>query len=389
MSLLRWVEPLVRGNPPRAAEQLARARCVLFLQYEAALGSNVHATPVYEAFKIAVPDSTIIVACGTRGFEVLKHNPFVDRLVQTPDPCKQLFSAIRFLRRYLHGNQLVPEAIVTNLGNVRRSEALLALAACRAIRAGYTLAPGLYHFTLQRDRSLSLIANNLRLIGMMGHTYSQVEPRVAFSETDLLKAEQWFRQIETGPDAPRAVYITQTSPTQRKSWPADRFVAVADYAAAKHGAIAVFIGASQEAAAIESIRGRIRGETVSLAGQTTIAELAALLASSDLAISLDTGNMHIARSMNLPTIVLAPAWDPGVEWLPWGRDQFRIFKGEDIPFAPEDYQILEVQAAEVMAAMDDLLARYPPSAAARRLRVERGLSSVRMQTRRPTGSLTA
>jgi ADP-heptose:LPS heptosyltransferase len=373
----RWIEHLMRGRLPDTPEALSRVRCFLFLQYETALGSTVHATPVYEALKLAVPDAKIIVACGRLGFEVLRHNTFVDYLIQTPDPYTHLFKAAKFLRSYLREQQLAPEAIVTNVGNVRRTISLLAFLAAKALRVGYSLAPSLFHFNLEQDRSISLIANNLRLIGLMGYAYSSVEPRVAFSSPDLAKAEEWLRQHGVGSDAPRIVFITQTSPTQQKGWPADRFVAVVDHAISKYGANTIFVGTSPEAAAIESLRNQILGKTSSLAGQTTIPALAALLASSDLAVTLDTGNMHIARSVGLPMIILAPAWDPGTEWLPWGFDQFRIFKGDDIPLAPAGYQILEVDVREVVESMNNLLTKYPPSATARSQRVERGLSSMR------------
>jgi ADP-heptose:LPS heptosyltransferase len=247
----------------------------------------------------------------------------------------------------------------------------------KALRVGYSLAPNLFHFTLERDTSTSLIDNNLRLVGLMGNDYGHVEPRVAYSNSDVVKAERWLQQNGAGGNTPRVVFITQTSPTQRKSWPADRFEAVANHAISKYDACAIFVGTSSEAAAIESLRGQIQGKTLSLAGQTTIPALAAVLSLSDLAVTLDTGNMHIARSVGLPMIVLAPAWDPGTEWLPWGFDRFRIFKGNYIPLAPPGYQILEVDAAEVVESLDDLLTKYPPSVSARQQRMERSLSTVR------------
>jgi ADP-heptose:LPS heptosyltransferase len=377
LAAARWIERLVRGRLPDPPQALKSARCFLFFQYETALGSNVHATPVYEALKLALPDAKTIVACGGLGFQVLRHNPFVDHLIQTPDPYTHLFQAVWVLRRYLRQQKLAPDAIVTNVGNVRRSISLLAFATANALRVGYSLVPSLYHFTLERDNSVSLMFDNLRLVGLMGHAYGHVEPRVAFSSPDLAKAEEWLQQNGVGSDVPRIVCITQTSPTQKKGWPADRFAAVVNHAISEYGANAIFVGTSSEAAAIESLRNQIRGKTLSLAGQTTIPALAALLASSDLAVTLDTGNMHVARSVGLPMIILAPAWDPGTEWLPWGFDQFRIFKGDDIPFAPAGYQILEVDVPEVVESMDNLLIEYPPSATARRQRMDRSLSRMR------------
>jgi ADP-heptose:LPS heptosyltransferase len=377
LDVTRWIERLVRGRLPDTPQALESARCFLFFQYEAALGSNIHATPVYEALKLALPDAQTVVACGRLGFEVLKHNPFVDHLIQTPDPYTHLFHAARFLRTYLREQQLAPDVIVTNSSNLRRSISLLALITAKALRVGYTLAPSLYHFTLERDASISLIANNLRLIGLMGHSYSHVEPRVAFTSEDLVEAEQLLRDNGIGSKTPRIVCITQTSKTQRRGWPVEQFVAVANHLLSEYDANIIFVGTSSEAQDIELLRGKIRGTSVSLAGRTKIQTMAALLALSDLALTLDSGNMHVARSVGLPMVILAPAWAPAVEWLPLGFDQFRIFLGDVAHYSPPGRQIIEMDTAQVIESVDHLLRNYPASEEARRQRVELGFSSVR------------
>jgi ADP-heptose:LPS heptosyltransferase len=377
LDAIRWIERLVRGRLPDTPQALKSARCFLFFQYETALGSNIHATPVYEALKLALPDARTVVACGRLGFEVLKHNPFVDHLIQTPDPYTHLFHAARFLRTYLREQQLVPDAIVTNTGNVRRSISLLALVAAKALRVGYTLAPRLYHFTLERDASISLIANNLRLIGLMGHSYSHAEPRVAYTSAELMEAEQLFQENGIGSKTPRIACITQTSKTQRRSWPVEQFVAVVNHLISRYDANIIFVGTSPEAQNIELLRSKIRGTTVSLAGRTNIQTMAALMALSDLALTLDSGNMHVGRSVGLPMVILAPAWAPAVEWLPLGFDQFSIFMGDAAHYSPSGCEIIEMDTAQVIGSVDHLLRNYPPSEEARRQRVERGFSSVR------------
>ncbi len=375
--MARWIELIVRGRLPVTPQALASARCFLFFQYDTALGSNIHATPVYEALKLALPEAKTVVACGRVGFEVLKHNPFVDHLIQTPDPYTHLFRAARLLRTHLREQQLAPDAIVTNTGNVRRRISLLALVAAMASRIGYTLAPRLYHFTLERDKSISLIANNLRLIGLMGHNYRHVEPRVAYTSADVAEAEQLLRENGIGSDTPRIVCITQTSKTQRRSWPVEQFVAVVNHLLSRYQANIIFVGTSSEAQDIELLRSRIRGTTVSLAGRTKIQTMAALLASSDLALTLDSGNMHVARSVGLPMVILAPAWAPAVEWLPLGFDQFSIFMGDLAPDSPPGCEIIQMDTAQVIDSVDRLLRRYPPSQEARRQRVDSRISRTR------------
>jgi ADP-heptose:LPS heptosyltransferase len=374
LRVLRLAERLLRGRPSASQFDLRTPRRFLFLEYATALGSNVHATPVFEALKRHAPDSVIMVACSRMAFEVFEHNPFIDYLVETPNPRRQILKTARFLRAALRSSSFCPEAIATNTGNPLRSLALLAILTAKAFRFGYTLAPETYDLVLKYDPHNSLIANNLRLIESLGSDSQHVEPRVAFSPKDLAEAQRLLNEDPFGNGKPRVAFITQTSPTQRKSWPKDRFVSVANYITKAYDARIYFVGTEKESAAIEQVRGGVRADTLTVAGKTTIPVLSAVLSQCDLAVTLDTGIMHIGRSVGLPMVILAPAWQPVIEWLPLGFDQYRIFKGKDIPIAPPDYIMNEIQAEEVVGAIEELFASYPASPASRDRRVERSLS---------------
>ena len=56
---------LLHGGGRFSQAELAEIRNFLVLQYESPLGSVVHATPLFEALKRAVPDCYITVAAST------------------------------------------------------------------------------------------------------------------------------------------------------------------------------------------------------------------------------------------------------------------------------------------------------------------------------------
>jgi ADP-heptose:LPS heptosyltransferase len=113
-----------------------------------------------------------------------------------------------------------------------------------------------------------------------------------------------------------------------------------------------------------------------VAGKTSVTELAALLAMSDVVVSLDTGTMHVGRAAGTPMVVLGPSWQRPLEWLPLGVENVRILRGEDRETMPEGYQLDEITPESVTTAFDELMAAYPPSAAERERRVREGLFSV-------------
>ena len=122
----------------------------------------------------------------------------------------------------------------------------------------------------------------------------------------------------------------------------------------------VFAGTSAESPAIEALRSGLTFPTATVAGQTSLLELSAILGLADIALTLDTGPMHLARAMRLPMVIIAPAWSPAVEWLPLNNPRARILKNLDLPAAPDDYIIDEVTVPEVERHLNQLLQLYPP-----------------------------
>jgi ADP-heptose:LPS heptosyltransferase len=145
-----------------------------------------------------------------------------------------------------------------------------------------------------------------------------------------------------------------------KSWHADRFRIAAEWLDRDYGMQMVFVGSAAESAAIERLQKSLSFHAANLAGRTGVLELAALLSVADIALTLDTGPMHLARAVRLPMVVIAPAWSPEIEWLPLGNPRVRILKKADLTEAPKDYIIDEVTVDDVKESIRDLLAAFPP-----------------------------
>jgi ADP-heptose:LPS heptosyltransferase len=359
----------------RAAIEPERVKQVLVLEYMLPLGSCVHLTPFFEAMKLCRKSVGITVATRGLGLQVLRHSPFVDRLVETPDPLTGLKAAVLSLRRRLHGLGVDADCVLTGASDQRTRIALLGLLAARGWRGGYAVNAGLYQRALEYDKSVSLIANNLRLAGLLGCRSDAIEPRVFFSQANVDAAKALL--LEVNPEGrPVVVMVTQNSGGQATGWHTDRFARVIRHAAEALGCAVVYVGTSGDAAAIEGIRQAAGGIGASVAGRTSVTELAALLAMSDAMVTLDTGTMHVGRSVKTPMVVLGPSWQGPVEWLPLGVANVRILRGVDRDTVPEGYRLDEISAEGVVEALDDLLRAYPASATARADRVGWSLSSV-------------
>ena len=307
---------------------LAEIRNFLLLQHATALGTVVHATPLIAALRQAVAECRIAVAASGMTLEIFHNNPGVDVVVKTTSPLTDFWGAAAQLRR---SNPFRGEAFatLTTVANERTRVAMSAVMAGAGNRVGFSVAPELYRVPLAFDRKISLIANNQRIVAEAG----------------------------VGEGQPIAVFVTQTSVTQRKSWRAERFQATAEFLHRRYGAHILFVGTGGEAAAIDAIRAGISFATTNVAGKTSLTELSALLSLCDVGLTLDTGTMHLGRAVGLPMVIIAPAWSPPVEWLPVGDPRFRILKNLEMPVATPGYVIDEVSVDEVTEALAELMER--------------------------------
>jgi ADP-heptose:LPS heptosyltransferase len=365
------LEHIVRRVPDADARSVTQ---VLLLEYQLPLGCCIHLSPLFEALKLCRPGMRIVVATRGLGAEVLRHSPFVDAILITANPFTNLSSAVRGLRRGLRGLGFKPECVLTGFADQRSRISLLAMLGSSGWRGGYTQTPVLYQRPLVSSPDLSHIDNNLQLARLLGCAAGPLEPRVFFSTADRAAATELLREVN--PEArPLIAMVTQTSGGQRTGWRTAQFVEVIQAAKAR-GYSVVYLGTAADQSPIAAIREASGGTGHSLAGRTSVPQLAAVLAMSDAVISLDTGTMHVGRAVGAPMVVLGPSWQKPLEWMPLGLSNVRILRGEDRDDIPPGYQLDEIDSASVIAAMDELMSKYPPSAQARQARIDRSLSEI-------------
>ncbi len=371
----RWVESQLR---PRTLLPPAGARSVLVLEYQLPLGSCVHMTPLYEALKRGTPARTVTVATRGLGLQVLRHSPFVDALIETPDPLQDVWTAAKSLARQMKEQGIDPDCCLTGVPDQRTRIALVGLLACRGWRGGFTVQRGLYQWPLEVDRELSQIANNLRLAKLVGCPGELLEPRVFYGAAEVEAARRLLEPLRAQGRAVLAA-VTTTSGGQRTRWHEERWVEVLRMAHQELEYGVVFVGTAADGAAIGALNALAGGFGVSLAGRTNVGELAALLALADMVVSLDTGTMHVARAVGTPMVVLGPSWQRPHEWLPMGKPQVRILRGEDRVGVPEGYQLDEIEAEAVAETLRELTRLYPADEAAREARLALGISPEKAQ----------
>ncbi|MEO6815935.1 MAG: glycosyltransferase family 9 protein [Edaphobacter sp.] len=366
-------ERMLRGS--RVVVDSKKIKSVLFLEYLLPLGCCVHLTPAYEAIKRSRPEVTVSVATRGLGLAVLRHNRSIDHLIETPDPLSDLSNATKVLRRELQRRKLQPDCTFTGAADQRTRIALMGFMAGSGWRGGFTLAPQLYQRPLRYQWDRSQIDNNLQIADLIGAGAGHFEPRVYFSQADVNAARILAREANPS-GKPLVLMVTQGSGGQRTGWHQERFVEVIRYAHEVLGCAIAYVGTAADTDAVEGIRQAAGGIGTSLAGKTSVTELAALLALSDVVVSLDTGTMHVGRAVGVPMVVMGPSWQKPLEWLPLESANVRILRGEDRVEVPPGYKLDEVEAPIVLAALAELLTAYPANPTHQEERLRMSISAV-------------
>ena len=370
--LLYWLTRLLRPGIRQGSPET-----FLILQYQMPLGCCVHGTPLYAALKSMHIHASVIVATRGLGAAVLQHDPNVDHLILTADPNASTgakWKVAQEIRAELSKRNLRPTLVLQDASSKAGSFALLAALLRLAPTKGFANAPELYDTHLPYDPNQSLIDNNLRLADSQHR-----EPAVYFTASELTAARMLL--AEANPQQkPLTAFVMQGSGGQRTGWHDDRMAAVIRHVEAQ-GYATIFLGTAADTPTIDRIRTLAGSSGTSLAGRTSVPELAAVLALCDYAITLDTGTMHVGRAVDVPMVVLGPSWQKPLEWLPLTKPNVRILRGADtnIPLdqVPMDYRLDEIEVPAVIAAFTDLQTHYPASQEARETRAANRLSRTR------------
>ncbi len=89
-----------------------------------------------------------------------------------------------------------------------------------------------------------------------------------------------------------------------KRWPPDRYAALLDRLTEEQGAQAIVFGSPSETAIAQSISSLMRHQVILLTGKTQLAELIAMIACCDFFITNDSGPMHLAAALRIPTLAI-------------------------------------------------------------------------------------
>lgn len=270
----------------------AQLRSILILRYSA-LGDVVLATSILDPLRARFPEAQIEWAVDSAYAPLLEGLPQLAR-VHAFKPKRR-----GSLRRVLADVQGRFDLAI-DLQNKLRTRLLAFAASERTIRY-VKRSPGealLSVFgrdvVLNKERTTDLYAQALAPLGI--ETAGRVQ--ISLSERARAEAAEAMLAVRGKP-----VAIAPGSRWAAKRWPPDRFARVAE-AMHERGAELVLIGGPGDADVLEVFRRECRAPLAADLSSLSVEGLAAGIARSRLLIACDSGPVHIATAVGVPSVVV-------------------------------------------------------------------------------------
>ena len=351
------------------------------------VGDVLLATPVFDNLRQAYPNAELHALAGKWSRVILENQPAVDEVIEYNSPffCRpgeqptRLLEAVQLYRRLRREKY---ELVVELRGDWRTvCFAILRVAPKQIGRAALQVANKL---GFSRFSGTHETTRNLDVLNRAGIPTPVQTPTFPITAADKKWAADFLAargvhaarrgtgprptreqqanaaQPETGPRSTREtlVAIHPGSPVALKRWRPERYAKLADWLVAQKRAKIIFVGVDAEMPIIAEIQALMREKSFNIAGKTSLTQLASILQVCQLFIGNDSGPMHLAAAVGIPTIGLYGPGDPG-RFGPVGAQCQTLRQKPDCPpclgttcrFGGEGC-MSEIQVADVIQAID-------------------------------------
>jgi heptosyltransferase-2/heptosyltransferase-3 len=166
------------------------------------------------------------------------------------------------------------------------------------------------------------------------------------------------------PPQKKLVVIHPGAGTQFKRWLPEHWAAVADKLVERLEAAVLFTGSDQEYGEIAKVMQKMRYPSLSLAGDTSVAQLVALYERAEVVLGPDSGPLHLAVASGAPTVHLYGPADPAL-FGPWGNPDRQIVLTSGIACHPCNILAWPGDSPDLHPCIRDITPRHVWEAALR------------------------
>ncbi len=200
-----------------------------------------------------------------------------------------------------------------------------------------------------------------------------VAPRVETADLEAVQGKLAERRLSAGqPFVALSPNVSDLGAVLRR-WPEDRWTELANRLSSELGLASVFVGAPSDVGYVERIVERCASGTrvCSLAGQTTLGELAAVISLASALVACASGPVPLAECLGTPTAALFGTETPVLYGLrgeqhrnlykaPYCSPCLSVYNEKIVDFSCDNRCMRDITVDEVLAAVRDIIRTPAP-----------------------------
>lgn len=282
------------------------------------IGEFLLTTPAIRAVRQAFPEAEITLIVGKNSYEIIEGSSLVNSIIKFEPTLSEghLLDQLKFFKT-IKGLRF-DMAIIFNPSKFFN---IISFLAGIPVRVGYDRKLGFLLTHRIEDKKYLCekheVEYNLELTAAAGVPAGDKRPDFPLTDSAEKKVEALLASNATGANRTIiAVHPSVSNPD--KMWPAERFAIICDRLAADFNAKIILIGAADERRIAEEVKAKMDKDVLDLTGALGLKELGAFLKRCAILISNDSGPVHIAAALGVPTVVFFGESRPGGSSKRWG-----------------------------------------------------------------------
>jgi heptosyltransferase-2 len=337
---------------------------VLLLQ-TSFLGDTVLTLPLVEELRRRFPVKKLTLLCLPASGELLQDHPAIDEIIV--DDKRKADRGIAGLRRKAAALRARGFTAAVTPHKSLRSALMLAWAGIPR-RIGFRQSAGrfLFHHLADRDPARHDVERNLSVLGALGVAVEDCRRAIEFPLSAALRSAVGEKLTALGVEEDKltiGVHPGSLWPTKR--WSAAGFGELIKKLREKFDCQVLLFGGADDAEVAGLVQNNDGGLAISLVGKIGLRELGAAIRRCDVFVTNDSGPMHIAVGLNVPTVAIFCATTRELGFYPYTDNAIVVEKalpcrpcashgGRRCPLGTEDC-IRMIDTGSVMDAVERLL----------------------------------
>ncbi|PRX35699.1 heptosyltransferase-2/heptosyltransferase-3 [Orenia metallireducens] len=288
------------------------------------LGDLIFVTPFIRNLREKFPTAQIDMVVNSNFFDIMEENSYLDQ-VYAYNKNWSIKKSWKFARRLSQNNY----ELGLNLHGNWRTALLL-----KVINPAYTIGFGGKGRGIWLNQEL-LPAKNMHMVDVYLNFLAEIGFESIDNQGVELEINQEasknmlnFLQEHDIKDKDRVVGLNTGGSWPTKQWTKEGFAQLGDRLEEELQAKVIFFGGPGDVERVNEIVAMMKTKPIIATGKTTLKELAALAARCNLFISGDTGPVHVAAAVGIPTIALFGPSDEQ-KYRPYGEKHKVIENGID------------------------------------------------------------